>query len=148
MANYYYQKQSSVASRVIDLPFRFTAAGSVATVESTSDAAWRNKISTILVTGRGTRIWYDKFGASLSDVLLFDSQQDVIAVLTDVVEEAFSLWAPEITLVDTVYNYDVNTGTLHLTVIYRLPNGTEDKLVLKQESLTAGGDTLQVVWNG
>lgn len=148
MANFYYQPQSAVSSRVISLPFNFTAAGYVATVDSSSAEAWRNKIATLLMTGRGTRVWYDKYGASLSDLLLFENQQDATAMLSEAIADAIALWTPELSLVDTVYNYDANTGTLTVTVIYRLPDGTEDKIVLKQESVTTSGDALQVIWNG
>ena len=147
MVDYYYQKQGVTTSKVIDLPFSFSSAGNVTVVESDSNAAWRNKILTVLMTDTGSRVWYDRFGASLS-TLTFENISDIVAVVKDSIAEAIGRWIPEITLEDVMYNYDSGTGTFTVTVLYRLPSGTQDRVSLKQESITSSGDSLQVVWNG
>jgi phage baseplate assembly protein W len=145
---YYYNQKGVVSSRVIDIPFSFSPSGAVSYVDSQSAAAWRNKVITLLLTNRGSRVWYDRYGASLNDTLLFENMDSAVDLLRETVSEAFIRWAPEINLKDTLYNYDRNTGYLTVTVIYVTPDGTEDKVSLSQSSVTPSGDTLQVSWNG
>ena len=148
MTAYYYQQNGYVTSKTIDVPFSFSPSGNVSTTDSTSNAAWRNKVLTILMTNRGSRVWYDRYGASLNDVILFENVNSGVSALREAVTEAFIRWAPELTLQECLYNYDANTGTITVTVIYVLPDGTEDKVTLSQSSITPSGDTLQVSWNG
>lgn len=148
MTTYYYQANGATGNKTISLPFAFTSTGAVATTDAYSPAAWRSKLLTVLLTGRGSRIWYDRLGASLLEALTFENNMDAIAVLKDAVNEAALRWVPEISVTDVLYNYEPNTGTLSITVRYQLPNGSEDQVSLSKSSLTTYGDTVQVTWNG
>lgn len=144
----YYTKIGTVTSQVIDLPFNFSSSGRVAAVDDQSLSAWKNRIFTYIATERGTRIWYDRFGASISNALLFENFDTASALLKESISEAFIRWIPEVTLNDVLYNYDYSTGTLSFTVQYTLPTGSEDSLTISQSTITSSGDTLQVGYNG
>ena len=148
MTTYYYQSAGAMGNKTINLPFAFTSTGGVATSDSYSTNAWKNKLLTVLLTGRGSRIWYDRMGASLFEAFTFENSMDVAAALKDAINEAAVRWVPEISISDVLYNYEPNTGALNITVRYQLPNGSEDQIALRKNSLTNYGDTLQVTWNG
>jgi hypothetical protein len=144
----YYTKIGMVDSKIIDLPFKFSQSGAVTTVNAQSAAAWKNKIISYVATARGSRVWYDRFGASISDALLFENYDTAATLLKESLSEAFVRWIPEVTLEEVLYNYDYSTGTLNFTVVYTLPTGSEDSITLSQSSVSSSGDTLQVGYNG
>lgn len=129
--------------RVIDIPFAFGSGGYVSTVKDNSRKAWRNKIITILSTERGSRIWYDRFGASIN-TLVFDNVDTATTLLKDAISEAFVRWIPEVKLAQVLYNYDSNNAVLTITVYYTLPTGEEDAVTINQSTITSSGDTTQV----
>lgn len=146
MANYGFVPLLS--AKTIDLPFSFSAGGAVATVDADSAKAWRNKVFSVLLTARGSRIWYDRFGASISESLSFENLNTIIPQLRESVSTAFIRWIPEVSLKDVLYNYDYSSGTLTASVYYLLPDGTEDTLTISQSFITPSGDTLQVGYDG
>lgn len=139
---------SQVAPQLIDLPFSFSPTGAVSTVKAYSDKAWRNRIKTVLMTNRGSRVWYDRYGAALPNVLTFENIDYIAGTAKAAISEAFVRWLPEIELSDVLYNYDWNTSTLKLSVVYVLPDGTEDSIALNYNSVNTSGNTLQAGWNG
>ena len=150
MTEYYYRQKGAVSSRVINLPFSFTSSAQkhISNIDADSAAAWRNKVITVLMTDSGSRVWYDKYGASLSTALVFENMPQAIAFIKEAATDALMRWLPEISVANILYNYDAATGTLAITVVYNLPDGTSDNVVLTRNAVTTAGDSLQVVWNG
>ena len=147
MPDYYYNQKSVFVNKTVEVPFSFVA-GRVSAVNAYSAAAWRNKIVAVLMTETGSRVWYDRYGASLPTLLTFETQREATSFLKEAINEAFIRWIPEVTLYDSLYTYDSSSATLTVTVTYRLPDGTEDRVSLTQTSTSSSGDALQVVWNG
>lgn len=137
-----------LTARVIDLPFSFSSGGAVASVDMNNAKAWKNKVYSVLLTARGSRVWYDRFGASIADSLSFENVNTLIPKLKESVSTAFIRWIPEVSLRDVLYNYEYSSGTLTVSVYYALPDGSEDTLTISQSLLTPSGNTLQVGYDG
>jgi phage baseplate assembly protein W len=129
---------------VIDLPFTLSVKGKVSSVADNSSKAWKNKVLTLLSTGIGERIWYYNYGANLND-LLFETSSEALSLAKAAISEMFAVWAPELLLEDLVAAYDETMASITFSIIYRLPNGETDSVKIITSSLTAAGETIEVL---
>jgi phage baseplate assembly protein W len=129
---------------VIDLPFTLSVKGKVSSVADNSSKAWKNKVLTLLSTGIGERIWYYNYGANLND-LLFETSYEALSLAKAAISEMFAVWAPELILEDLVAAYDETMASMTFSIIYRLPNGEPDSVKIITSSLTAAGETIEVL---
>ena len=132
---------SSKKDYQIEVPFGFRS-GSVDSISSNGLKAWRNKVFTIIATDRGSRVWYDRYGAAVS-TLVYENVDTAVGMLKEAISEAFIRWIPEVKLSEVLYNYDKAGGTLTFSVYYTLPDGTEDRVTITQNSVTGSGDLIQ-----
>jgi phage baseplate assembly protein W len=129
---------------VIDLPFTLSVKGKVSSVADNSSKAWKNKVLTLLSTGIGERIWYYNYGANLND-LLFETSSEALSLAKAAISEMFAVWAPELLLEDLAAAYDETMASMTFSIIYRLPNGETDSVKIITSSLTAAGETIEVL---
>jgi phage baseplate assembly protein W len=129
---------------VIDLPFTLSTKGKVNAVADNSSKAWKNKVLTLLSTGIGERIWYYNYGANLNE-LLFETSSEAIDLSKAAISEMFAVWAPELILEDLIAEYDETMASITFSIIYRLPNGETDSVKIITSSLTAAGETIEVL---
>lgn len=129
---------------VIDLPFTLSVKGKVSSVANNSSKAWKNKVLTLLSTGIGERIWYYNYGANLNE-LLFETSSEAVGLAKAAINEMFAVWAPELLLEDLVVGYDETMASITFSIIYRLPNGDTDSVKIITSSLTAAGETIEVL---
>jgi phage baseplate assembly protein W len=123
----------------IDLPFRFSKAGTVSVVPDTSLAAYQNKVVSLLSIGMDQRIWYHYFGVDITN-MLFENTNLVINEASQAVADAFSTWAPELTLLSVTADYENASGTLSLNISYQTPSGNQGSVKINNASLTAAGE--------
>lgn len=126
----------------ISLPFNISANGKPNIVSDSSPKAWRDRVLTLLSTGINERVWYYNYGASL-DGLLYETAANATELGRQSIKEMFVAWVPELTLMDVVPGYDSGTATLELTIIYKLPTGETDSVIISTASLTAAGETIK-----
>lgn len=132
----------------IDLPFDFSSGKTLKIVSTTDPKYWRNKVLSLLNTNNNERVWYPVFGASLADIALFENSQDAIDMATNAISETFIRWLPELKFLALDASYDSTTGSLSLTVKYRIPSGDDDYAKLSIGSASSYGGTASVIWNG
>ena len=111
----------------IDLPFRFDAAGGVA---STSDEAktWSNRIVAVLMTRPSERLIRPQFGSRITEVI-FENEQEAAAMAQKEIPAAFSRWLPDLTLLHasaSIEKNELEENTLVISVEYLLPNQQKD----------------------
>jgi phage baseplate assembly protein W len=126
----------------IALPFNISSNSKITTVLDSSPKAWRDRVLSLLSTGINERIWYYNYGANL-DGLLYESAANAVEIGRQAVKEMFIAWLPSLTLYQVVPGYDSDTGTLELSIIYKLPSGDTDSVTISTASLTAAGETIK-----
>jgi len=129
---------------VIDLPFDLSTNKKVKVIADTNPKVWKNKILSLLSTGTNERVWYHNYGANLGDLLFEPSSvavEDARAALTEV----FASWLPELMLEDISAGYDESLGSVSIEILYRLPSGAMESVKLSNASLTAAGETIEVL---
>lgn len=136
-----FTQTSSKKNVQIEVPFGFRT-GAVDTVSSDSTKAWRNKVFTVIATERGSRVWYDRYGAAIN-TLIYENVDTAVGMLKEAISEAFIRWIPEVSLSEVLYNYDRSNAILTFSVYYTLPDGTEDRVTITQNSTTGSGDLIQ-----
>jgi phage baseplate assembly protein W len=129
---------------VIDLPFSLSKKGKIATIPDNDSKVWKNKVLTLLSTGINERIWYYNYGANLTS-LLFETSGSAIADARTAITEMFTVWAPELTLVDIGAELDGATAQLTFSIIYKLPDGEQDSVKITTSSLTRAGEPIEVI---
>lgn len=129
---------------VIDLPFSLTQKGKIATIPDNDPKFWKTKVLTLLSTGINERVWYYNYGANLTS-LLFETSGSAIADARTAITEMFTVWAPELTLVDIGAEFDGNISQLTFSIIYQLPDGEQDSVKISTSSLTAAGEPIEVI---
>ena len=127
---------------VIDLPFSLSKKGKIATIPDTDSKVWKNKVLTLLSTGINERIWYYNYGANLTS-LLFETSGSAIADARTAITEMFTVWAPELTLVDI--GAELDGAQLTFSIIYKLPDGEQDSVKITTSSLTRAGEQIEVI---
>jgi phage baseplate assembly protein W len=126
----------------VALPFNISSNNKITTVLDSSPKAWRDRVLSLLSTGINERIWYYNYGANL-DGLLYESAANAVEIGRQAVKEMFIAWLPSLTLYQVVPGYDSDTGTLELSIIYKLPSGDTDSVTISTASLTAAGETIK-----
>jgi hypothetical protein len=130
-------------TRTIDLPFSF-GNGRVSTILDTDPKVWKNRIVSLLSTATNERVWYYDYGASLNN-LLFETSEVAVQDAKYAIEQMFGSWLPSLSLIDIVVGYDSTTGTLSITITYKLPSGDVDSVKIDTESLSPAGETTEVI---
>jgi phage baseplate assembly protein W len=128
----------------IALPFNISNNNKITTVLDFSPKAWRDRVLSLLSTGINERVWYYNYGANL-DGLLYESAANAVEIGRQAIKEMFISWLPSLTLRQVVPGYDSDTGTLELSIIYKLPSGDTDSVTISTASLTAAGETIKGV---
>jgi len=126
----------------ISLPFNLSTNGKVNIVADSDPKAWRDRVLTLLSTGINERVWYYNYGAHL-DGLIYETAADAFELGKQAINEMFVGWLPELSLIDILPVYDSDSGTLSLTIIYKIPSGETDSVTISTASLTAAGETIK-----
>jgi phage baseplate assembly protein W len=137
-----YNKALPAQTYSISLPFTLSTNGKVDITSDSSPKAWKDRVLTLLSTGINERIWYYNYGASL-DGLLYESALDATELGRQTVKEMFVSWLPQLSLIEVNPVFDDGTGTLSLTIIYKLPAGETDSVTISTASLTAAGELIE-----
>jgi phage baseplate assembly protein W len=131
-----------LVTTTIDLPFSFSN-GRVASILDTDLKVWKNRIISLLSTATNERVWYYDYGANLNN-LLFETSEVAVQDAKYAIEQMFGSWLPSLSLIDIVVGYDSTTGTLSITITYKLPSGDVDSVKINTESLSPSGDIIKV----
>lgn len=137
-------KFNSNTTYVIDLPFSLSGKGKVSIIPDNDPKFWKNKVLTLLSTGINERVWYYNYGANLTS-LLFETSGSAIADARTAITEMFTVWAPELTLVDIGAGFEGATSQLTFSIIYKLPDGEQDSVKISTASLGATGEPIEVI---
>jgi len=129
---------------VIDLPFSLAQKGKITTIPDSDPKFYKTKVLTLLSTGINERVWYYNYGANLTS-LLFETSGSAIEDARTAITEMFTVWAPELTLVDIGVEFDGATSYLTFSIIYKLPDGEQDSVKISTSSLTAAGEPIEVI---
>jgi phage baseplate assembly protein W len=144
MATYGFNGAAPINTYIIDLPFNLKTNGKIGIIPDTDHKAWRNKVVSLLSIGTNERIWYHYFGTKI-ETLLFESSATAVIEARAAIEETFVKWAPELTLKDVSVSKSDEAGTITLNIIYQLPTGQQDSVKITKASLTAAGETIEVM---
>jgi phage baseplate assembly protein W len=144
MANLNYTGAGTMSTYVIDIPFNLSTNGKISIIPDSDHKAWKNKVVTLLSVGTNERIWYHYFGTNIEN-LLFESSTTAVIEARSAVEEIFVKWAPELTLNDVSISKNDADGTITLNIIYQIPTGQQDSVKITKASLTAAGETIEVM---
>ena len=126
----------------IDLPFRFSESGAVATVAD-EEKIWSNRVIAVLLTRPSERLMRPQFGSRITE-LVFENEREAIAGAQKEIPAAFSRWLPELSLLSntvSVKKGELNENTLVISVEYLLPNKQKNTTTaqVKLGSFTATG---------
>ena len=61
------------------------------------------------------------------------------------IQQMFGSWLPSLTLLNVASDYDPYSGTLNVTILYKLPSGDTDSVKLNTENLSPAGDITEVI---
>lgn len=129
---------------VIDLPFSLTQKGKISIIPDNDPKFYKTKVLTLLSTGINERVWYYNYGANLTS-LLFETSGSAIEDARTAITEMFTVWAPELTLIDIGVEFDGATSHLTFSIIYKLPDGEQDSVKISTSSLTRAGESIEVI---
>lgn len=127
-------KKSYVA---IKLPFNIGLNG---TLDTTSDfrAIWQDRVKSTILTAKYERVNLPTFGTTLYEEIqngvsgLGGAEERVSAAI----HKAFAdFLAPALSIKEVVTEYDFDSGTMSVRVDYKLPNDTDDSLVINHLSI-------------
>jgi len=131
-----------LVTTTIDLPFSFSN-GRVASILDTDPKVWKNRIISLLSTATNERVWYYDYGANLNS-LMFDTSEVAMQDAKYAIEQMFGSWLPSLTLLNVITGFDSNTGSLSVTITYKLPSSDVDSVKINTESLSPSGDIIKV----
>jgi len=131
-----------LVTNTIDLPFSFSN-GRVTSILDTDPKVWKNKIISLLSTATNERVWYYDYGANLNS-LMFDTSEVAMQDAKYAIEQMFGSWPPSLTLLTVITGFDSNTGSLSVTITYKLPSNDVDSVKINTDSLSPSGDIIKV----
>lgn len=131
-----------LVTSTIDLPFSFSN-GRVTSILDTDPKVWKNRIISLLSTATNERVWYYDYGANLNN-LMFDTSEVAMQDAKYAIEQMFGSWLPSLTLLNVITGFDSNTGSLSVTITYKLPSNDVDSVKISTESLSPSGDIIKV----
>lgn len=131
-----------LVTTTIDLPFSFSN-GRVTSILDTDPKVWKNRIISLLSTATNERVWYYDYGANLNS-LMFDTSEVAMQDAKYAIEQMFGSWLPSLTLLNVITGFDSNTGSLSVTITYKLPSSDVDSVKINTESLSPSGDIIKV----
>jgi hypothetical protein len=134
----------TVNTQIIDLPFNLSTYGKVASISSNDAKVRRNKIASLFSVEVNERVWYRYYGASLNNIF-YENGNSAGALAKETIKETFIKWAPELTFMDVISEFDQSTGTVSLNILYQIPTGEVESAKITTETLTASGETIKGV---
>jgi len=141
------RREDLIDTRLISLPFSFTEAGVLGTINGIDLKRYRDKVFTILTTNDYERIWYLHYGASIQNYLMNPSVEASFDIFS-AISEAFVRWAPELELIEVTPYYRDDEGVLEMEVIYKTPTLEVDSVKIITAELTRAGETVRIIYNG
>jgi phage baseplate assembly protein W len=123
------------------IPFSFNSAGKVATLSDERDL-WRSRVHLVILTRFGERLMRPGFGTDLSSTL-FESEDVAVELAVKTISIAFNKWLTGLKLIEVTPQYDRNSGSLSVTISYKLPSGEPDEQLISTGILTGSGDLIQ-----
>lgn len=117
---------NKIAEVAVSLPFTISPYGTIA---ATSDQSkiWADRVLSVLGTGLQERVMYPQFGSKLYDGL-FSGSSSGLTSATDLIKngiaDSFDAFLPLLKLVNVITDFDTDTATLSVTILYNLPDQT------------------------
>jgi phage baseplate assembly protein W len=135
-----------MAERAISYPFKFSAAGTVAT---TSDRTriLKDRIILMCLTQIGERLMLPTYGTTVP-ATLFENEYDAVTLAKQSIVEGFAKWFPELVFKDLQGDLDNNTSDLTLEIHYNDPEGNPQTVGLRTALFTRYGDIIEEVTGG
>ena len=117
---------SDIKEVALSFPLTFTTQGVLETTTS-QDKIWADRVLSVIGTGWGERILRQEFGTRIYKQQL-STVSEAETAITREVAEAFDTFLPSLILIDTITEFSLNTRTLSIDVLYKLPDETTSKL--------------------
>lgn len=117
----------------ISLPFTITAYGSVAET-SEQNKIWADRVTSAIGTGWGERILRYEFGTKIHTEVYNTISAAESAIKLEVAQ-AFNKFLPLLTLDEVITAYSAETNSIKVEVTYKLPNQSQDTLVIGNVSI-------------
>jgi hypothetical protein len=106
----------------LDFPFRISADGTVATVNS-QEAIWSNKVRLAISTLQKERVFFPSFGSKIGE-LFWNNESFAKTHVKSFIEEVFIGWLPTLTLQNVEVSNIDSLSQLTINISYLLPNDT------------------------
>jgi phage baseplate assembly protein W len=136
----------SILMAVITMPFSFNAFGQVNTTTDPRKL-WRDRALLVLLTRFNEKLMAPSFGSDLGSTL-FESAEQAAEIAVKTITIAFNQWLSSLKLKNISPEYNYETGSLEVTILYSLPSGETDTVTVNTAVFNRSGDLLLEITNG
>ena len=109
-----------MAEKTLTLPFSVDPYGKIS-VTSEQSKIWADRVRSVIGTTLRERVMRPEFGTDIS-YSVFNTQEDAEQEISRETSEAFNQLLPLLTLDSVESLFDSFTGTINVTMTYKLPN--------------------------
>ena len=124
-------------SIAITYPFTLNTVGQVATTDN-FNKIYMDRVLTLLSTNIGQRPMYQTYGTDLNKAL-FENDNDLSIAVQSAINEAISIWIPEISVESIEVGSPDLDGASSVTVSLRFPDNTASSLYLNTATFSYDG---------
>lgn len=132
--------------QTISMPFNFNAYGQVNATDD-QKKIWQDRVQMVALTRFGERVMRPDFGSDLA-LAVFETEDIAVEIINRSLTIAFNTWLSSLELKEINPVINRESGTIEISILYKLPSGELDQANIKTAIFNRSGDLLQEITNG